>query len=79
MPTATMTSKGQLTIPLEVRRRMGLEAGTRIAFVELEDGAYAIQPEANDVRLLKGLLPPPPKSVSIEDMNAAIRRRGAGK
>lgn len=79
MATATMTSKGQVTIPLEVRQRLGLETGDRIEFVELEGGGYAIKPAIDDVRSLKGLLRKPAKPVSVEDMNAAIRARGAGR
>ena len=79
MSTATLTVKGQVTIPSDVRRRMGLEAGDRIEFVELQDGQYLIMPAIDDVRLLKGMLRKPMKPVSVEDMNAAIRRRGAGK
>jgi len=75
--TATLTSKGQITIPAEVRQRMGLDAGDRIEFVELESGSYAIKPAIDDVRSLKGLLRKPSKPVSVEDMNAAIRARGA--
>lgn len=77
MSTATLTSKGQVTIPAEVRQRMGLDAGDRIEFVELESGSYAIKPAIDDVRSLKGLLRKPSKPVSVEDMNAAIRARGA--
>ena len=36
-------------------------------------------PAIDDVRLLKGMLRKPMKPVSVEDMNAGIRRRGAGK
>ena len=79
MSTATLTSKGQVTIPMEVRQRMGLDTGDRIEFVLLEGGEYAIRPAIDDVRSLKGLLRKPPKPVSIEDMNAAIRKRGAGR
>jgi len=77
MSTATLTSKGQVTIPAEVRQRMGLDSGDRIEFVELENGGYAIKPAIDDVRSLKGLLRKPAKPVSVEDMNAAIRARGA--
>jgi antitoxin PrlF len=38
MPSATITSKGQITIPIEVRKKLGLKAGTRIDFFETEDG-----------------------------------------
>ncbi len=77
MTTATLTTKGQITIPSDVRQRMGLESGDRIEFVEIE-GGYAIKPAIDDVRSLKGLLRKPAKPVSIEDMNATIRARGAG-
>ena len=79
MATATLTTKGQVTIPLDVRQRLGLEAGDRIEFVELESGEYAIKPAIDDVRSLKGMLRKPAKRVTVEDMNAAIRARGAGR
>ena len=79
MTTATLTSKGQVTIPLEVRQRLGLDTGDRIEFVLLADGEYAIKPAIDDVRSLKGLLRKPSKPVSVEDMNTAIRTRGTGR
>jgi antitoxin PrlF len=75
MTTATLTSKGQVTIPADVRQRMGLGSGDRIEFIELDDGGFAIKPAIDDVRSLKGLLRKPDKPVSIADMNAAIRQR----
>lgn len=78
MTTSTLTTKGQVTIPLDVRRRLGLSAGDRIEFVELENGTFAIKPAIDDVRSLKGLLRKPARPVSIADMKAAIRARGAG-
>ncbi len=78
MTTATLTSKGQVTIPADVRQRLGLESGDRIEFVEI-DGGYAIKPAIDDVRSLKGMLRKPAKPVSIEDMNDTIRARGAGR
>ena len=79
MSTATLTVKGQVTIPADVRKRMGLDAGDRIEFVELQDKQYLIMPAIDDVRSLKGMLRKPEKPVSVEDMNTAIRRRGAGR
>jgi AbrB family looped-hinge helix DNA binding protein len=79
MTTSTVTTKGQVTIPLDVRQRLGLDAGDRIEFVEIENGMFAIKPAIDDVRTLKGLLRKPAKPVSVEDMNAAVRRRGAGR
>lgn len=77
MTTATLTSKGQITIPVEVRQRMGLDSGDRIEFVELASGGFAIKPTIDDVSSLKGLLRKPSSPVTIEDMNAAIRARAA--
>lgn len=77
MTTATVTSKGQVTIPVEVRQRMGLGTGDRIEFVELDTGGFAIKPAIDDVRSLKGLLRKPGKPVSVDEMNAAVRQRAA--
>jgi antitoxin PrlF len=41
--TATMTSKGQITVPIEVRRRLGLRQGDRVAF-DVEDGVATLRP-----------------------------------
>jgi antitoxin PrlF len=79
MTTATMTSKGQVTIPAEVRQRMGLGTGDRIEFVELETGGFAMKPAIDDVRSLKGALRKPQKPVSVEDMHAAILKRAAAR
>lgn len=75
MTTATLTSKGQITIPVEIRQRLGLDRGDRIEFVEAADGSFSIRPANNDVRSLKGLLRRPATPVSITDMNTAIRKR----
>lgn len=77
MSTAVLTSKGQVTIPAEVRRRMGIDTGDRIEFVEVEGGGFVIKPAVDDVRSLKGLLKKPDKPISVEEMDAAIRRRAA--
>ena len=72
MSTATVTSKGQITIPADVRRRLGLEAGDLVEVVEA-DGGFAIRPANGEVRVLKGLLRKP---VTVDEMNATIRTRG---
>lgn len=77
MSTATVTTKGQITIPADVRRRLGLASGDRVEFVEM-DGGFAIKPTIDDIRSLKGLLRKPAKPVSIAEMNAVIRARGGG-
>jgi antitoxin PrlF len=77
--TATLTSKGQITIPLDVRRKLGLDAGDRVEFVELAPGEFALKAATEDVRSLKGMIRKPVLPVSIDAMNVAIRRRGGGR
>ena len=76
MATSTISAKGQVTIPLHVMRRLGLSAGDRIEFVEIENGMFAIHPVNDDVRSLKGLLRKPLEPVSVEDMNVLARHAG---
>ena len=77
MPTATLTSKGQITIPKEVREALGLETGDRIDFVAEKEGEYKVVPATRDVRHLKGIIARPRKPVSVQDMKRAIARRSA--
>jgi antitoxin PrlF len=79
MATATMTSKGQITIPAAVRLALGLDTGSRVEFVEIENGQYALVAATETVQSLKGMLRKPAAAVSIEQMNQAIAQRGAGK
>ncbi|MCF3195945.1 MULTISPECIES: AbrB/MazE/SpoVT family DNA-binding domain-containing protein [Pseudomonas] len=77
MSTATLTSKGQVTIPAKVRVSMGLDAGDRIEFIEMDDGTFTIMAATHSVKDLKGMIRKPANPVSIEDMNAAIETKGA--
>ena len=79
MPKATLTTKGQITIPKEVRERLGVEAGDRLEFVEQERGVYKVVAVMRDVKHLKGLIPKPSKPVSVEEMKAAVRKAAARK
>ncbi len=72
--TATVSSKGQVVIPSDVRRRLGLTQGSTLRFVVDPDGVHLL-PAAGDVRRLKGRLPAPPAPVSVEDMNEAVAER----
>jgi antitoxin PrlF len=74
---ATLTSKGQTTIPKDVRDHLHLRPGDRLEFV-LTDDAVLLRPITRPITDLKGFLPKPRKPVTIEEMNATIRRRGAG-
>jgi AbrB family looped-hinge helix DNA binding protein len=78
MPAATLTSKGQTTIPKAVREYLRLRPGDRMEFILEENGRVVLVPAVVDVRELKGILPPPRKPVTIEKMKKVIRKRGAG-
>ena len=78
MAVATLTSKGQITIPARVRTALGLDAGDRVEFVEVARGQFTLVAATRSVRELKGLFQDRRrKPVSIEEMNAAIARRAA--
>ena len=77
MSTATLTSKGQITIPAEVRRMLNVKAGDRVEFVQVEPGRFELIAATRSVRELKGLFGKPARTVSIEEMNRAIAERGA--
>ena len=79
MKTATMTSKGQITIPLEIRSKLGLDKGDKVDFVDLGNNQFAIIPATEDVTKLKGLVKKPRSPVTIEEMNAAIAKRASGR
>ena len=76
MSIATLTSKGQTTIPKDVREHLGLRAGDRMEFI-LQDGCVVLRPLTRDIRDLKGMLPKPKRAVSVETMNRALRERAA--
>lgn len=74
MSTATLTSKGQTTIPKDVRTHLRLEAGDRVEFI-LAGDAVILRPATRKITDLKGFLPKPAKAVSLVEMDAAVRRR----
>ncbi len=77
MSTATLTSKGQITIPADVRRTLNVQAGDRVEFVQIEPGRYELVPATRSVRELKGLFGKRDRTVTIDEMNRAIAERGA--
>ena len=77
MSTATLTSKGQITIPAIVRVALGVEAGDRVEFVQVEPGRFELVAATQSVTALKGLVRKPASPVTIDAMNKAIATRGA--
>ena len=69
MPTATMTSKGQITVPKKVREALGLYDGTRVDFEVLTDGTAVIRVKKTPIMDLFGKYSTNGIAVSVEDMS----------
>ena len=77
MTTATVTSKGQITIPANVRQALQVEPGDRVEFVEVDPGRFEVVAATRSVTELKGMFGKAKKRVSVEEMNETIAARGA--
>lgn len=74
---ATLTSKGQITIPKEVRQKLSLQTGGHVSFVVVGDHAEFI-PVSTPIQALKHILPKPAKALSLAQIEKAIAQ-GASK
>jgi AbrB family looped-hinge helix DNA binding protein len=72
MPEARLTSKGQVTIPKEVREALHVHAGDRVQFLIRDDGVVEIRSHTVDLEDLYGILEHQGKAVTVEAMNEAI-------
>ncbi|WP_347989692.1 AbrB/MazE/SpoVT family DNA-binding domain-containing protein [Methylomonas sp. AM2-LC] len=77
MATSTITSKGQITIPATVRAALGISAGDKVEFVQVESGRFELLAATLPVSALKGMVKKPSKPVTIEEMSEAIASNGA--
>ena len=78
MVTATMTSKGQITVPKEVRDDLKLVTGSKVMFVKLRAGQYRIIARTGSIEDLAGMLYDPDRpALTIEEINDAIAEGGA--
>lgn len=75
MRSSTLSSKGQVTIPKEIREALGVDTGDRVLFVVREDGVVEIRPQTIDVLDLVGVLEPSAeRHATVEEMDEAIGR-----
>lgn len=72
MALATVTSKGQVTIPVAVRKKLRLKAGSKVDFIENKAGELVLKPRRGDIRRLRGFIKYDGPPVSIEQMNEAV-------
>ena len=71
---ATVTSKGQVTLPAEARKRLRLGPGSKLEFVVLDDERLEAIPLVETLASLKGMVPKPKKTLSLADMDLAIAK-----
>ena len=71
---ATITSKGQVTVPKAIRDRLHLRPGDKVDFLLDDDGELRVAPVKSSVTALKGMLPKPATPVTLEQMDEAIAR-----
>ena len=79
MPTATVTSKGQITVPQSVRRALGLEAGTKVDFVPIDDGFKVVPLRGAEVPLKGRFAGRVTTPVSLAAIDEAIAEAAAAR
>jgi len=71
-PSSTISSKGQITVPIEVRHRLGLKQGDRVEFV-FENGRTILRPARTEKNPFTAYLGALPAFSSVGEINAWIR------
>jgi antitoxin PrlF len=71
-PSSTISSKGQVTVPIEVRHRLGLKEGDRVEFV-FEDGRTVLRPVRSETNPFLAYVGTLPAFSSLEEINAWLR------
>jgi|HubBroStandDraft_1064217.scaffolds.fasta_scaffold07571_3 antitoxin PrlF len=74
MATASVTSKGQITLPISVRKKLRLNTGDQVVFIEREDGEITVKAKKGNLMDLHGSLKWTGKPATIEEMNEAVGR-----
>ncbi len=69
---ATISSKGQVTLPKPLRDAMHLKAGDKLIFEETDEGGFFVTPRLTDVRSLRGMIKYTGRPITIEEMNQGI-------
>lgn len=75
MPGAKITSKGQVTIPIQVREDLHLDVGDVIEFIKLANGRYEVIASNSKISDLKGLFEASNKKVTIEQMRESVIKK----
>ena len=80
MALATITSKGQVTIPKDIRESLKLHSGDKIEILVTKNGEAIIKPVSRKVdEVFCKLYSPGRKAVSVESIKKIIQERMKGK
>ena len=74
-----ITSKGQVTIPKEIREVIAARDGGKVRFTVDSAGRVLLQGSAPRLADLRGILPRPKRALTIREMDEAARRAVAGR
>ena len=75
---ATITSKGQVTLPKALREALNLSTGDKLSFVLSGENEVRMIPKHLPVQKLKGILPAPDLPVSLEEIKLAVQKGASG-
>jgi antitoxin PrlF len=79
MATATLTSKGQITVPKEIRDQLHLSTGDRVRFLTDGEGRVVMVPATISITELRGCLPARKRAVTLAEMDEAIAAEASGE
>ncbi len=80
MLTATLTSRGQITIPKQVRESLRLRSGDRVTFIVHDETEAVLKPVATTVDQVFGMLHRPGQiRRNVAEMNRAVAHRARGR
>lgn len=79
MGVATVSEKGQLVIPRDIRTALDIKKGDRVEWSLTDAGELRVSVAKKDLRVLKGMIPNKGRSVSVEDMDVAIKAGASGQ
>jgi antitoxin PrlF len=72
MPTATVTSKRQITIPAETCRDLRIVPGARVDFLKNAAGETIIKVKSGDIRRLRGCVDPNGAQFTVQELDDAV-------
>ena len=74
--TTSISSKGQTTVPIDIREELGAKPGDQLVWRKDEDGRITVRAKNKSIWDLQGMVPKPKKPVSIAEMNRVIAQMG---